>query len=179
MRHALRSRRFVAPMLATRRRFTAVVLLLAVTVFGATIQGGLLAPNFHNEGTGYHGNVRYIGALENVSWRSWTISDPRLAGGRREAPFEKDRSVVALMYRSGSFDGSGPAVRHLDLHPGQTVMLRVEVDGGGCMPAYTFTGTFARLASPQPRHPVTVEATVTTPLGSRTIHQTFEVSCLR
>lgn len=158
------------------------VALLAVTVFAATIQGGVLAPKFDTLGAGTGGDARianYFSDLQNASWRSWTITGVHLAdNGTTRAPSNDEDIVLSL--RRGS-DGQGPALQRLRVGPGQEFTVDL-VEKRHICPLPSGYRTSAQvveyqlsLVKHQQRLPTVL--TVVTPFGPRAYLMTFSVGC--
>jgi hypothetical protein len=158
------------------------VALLAVTVFAATVQGGVFAPKFDTFGGGTGGDARvadYFSDFQNASWRSWTITGVHLAdnGPTRARSGGQD---IALSVRRGS-DGQGPALQRLTVGPGQKFTVDLVERRQIChLPrGYRTSAQVQQYAlsrfEHQPRIPTVIA--VATPFGTRTVGTTFRVGC--
>lgn len=158
------------------------VALVAVTVFAATIQGGVLAPKFDTFGGGTGGDAHvanYYNDFQNASWRPWTITGVHLAdSGPTQA--RDDGQGIALSVRRGS-DGQGPALQRLTVGPGQKFTVDLverrqicHFPRGYRTSAQVVQYNLSRIEH-QPR--IATVIAVATPFGTRTIDVTFRVGC--
>jgi hypothetical protein len=163
-----------------RWRVAAAVAFLAVTIFGALSQGGFLVPKFYASGGGVSGGSIF-NTLQNVSWRSWTVTGIQLADKRAESSLRDVKIVRLSLYNESQFPYSEPPVHRLTVGPSQTFSVDLVEKITGCSPPPPVTTVAAMdryLSSPK-NHPHDIPAvvTVSTPLGTRTIGTTFSFSC--
>jgi hypothetical protein len=75
------------------------VILVAVTFLSALVQSGILAPDLHLLGTNRPFDSQYVGSyagnIQNLSWRSWTITGVQMASGKPSLILP-DRSVITI-----------------------------------------------------------------------------------
>jgi hypothetical protein len=158
------------------------VVLVAVTVFAATIQGGVLAPRFETVGGGTGGDARvanYYSAFQNVSWRAWTITGVQVAdSGSTRA--QDNGQGIAVSVRRGT-DGQGPALQRLTVGPGQRFTVDLVERRQICHlpPGYRTSAQVVQYNlsrfEHKPRIPTVIA--VATPFGTRTLDTTFRVGC--
>jgi hypothetical protein len=166
--------------LGRRWRVAAAVAFLVVIVFGALSQGGVLAPQFRVSGGGVSGGS-ISNSLQNVSWRSWTVTGIHLAD-RRSALALRDLKIIRLsLYKQSDLPYSEPPVQRLTVGPGQIFSVNLLEKLKGCSSPPNITSVTAMdryLISPK-NHETDIPAiiTVTTPLGTRTVDTTFTFSC--
>jgi hypothetical protein len=168
-------------------RIAAVLALLAVTALSATIEAGVLVPKFRPSGNGISGGSTgssYSNVIQNVSLRSWTVTDVHLVDSRstNELP---NVTIVKLSLEDGQFPTLStrlPRPLHrVTVGPGQTFTVNLVDKQRDCPPLPKFhTGADAeRYFSSPADHQYNVPAafTVATPLGTKTIGTTFTISC--
>lgn len=158
------------------------VALLAVTVFAATVQGGVLAPKFDTFGGGTGGDARvanYFSDFQNASWRSWTITGVHLADNR-SARAQSDGQDIAVSVRRGS-NGQGRALQRLTVGPGQKFTVDLverrqicHLPHGYRTSAQVQQYQLSRIEH-QPSVPIVIA--VATPFGTRAYVTTFRIGC--
>jgi len=156
--------------------------LLVVAVFAATIQGGVLAPKFEPSGGGTglsESNGSAYLVLQNVSWRSWTITGIRFATDQSPRVLASVRTGVLSVHRGGR--GQGPAVATLTVGPGQTFSVDLVQRHRVCPEpgANLTTAQFERFAATVDNNRKNILAliSVVTPFGTRTVGSTFTTAC--
>jgi hypothetical protein len=160
----------------TRHRHLAITsALVALTLFGALVQSGILAPNFRQLGTGGQlGTASVTGNLENVSWRSWTMTGIHLTDPRSPVVLP-DKSTVTIgpVYLGQPWITGGklarPGAFPLVVRPGQQVfvtLVRAHLKNCG-QPTNSVV------------HPdgynVPIDLAFSTPIGTRTVVATLVV----
>jgi hypothetical protein len=165
----------------------AATALMALTIFGASVQMGLLVPHFGNPLGGQSGfaTSNYSAAtvtLTNESWRSWTLTSVHLDNGRTTqllpngSPVQLEIShLVTLDWFRPQHYGTVP----LSVGPGrQFTLVLVQRHQPICPGASFFHDSGAQfqryiagLESVHYRVPVAVD--VRTPLGTRSVITTF------
>ena len=157
--------------------------LIPVTVLAATLQAGVLAPQFHQTVGGGPAPAEAV-TLENTSWRSWHLTGVVIAG-RDSDHAVIDGRLVRLSLRAGSLVGAGgtrrrsPAV--LDVAPGRQFTVRLANADPGCsLPAAVLRERRRMAAYEQERlhlqTPVTALVNVDTAFGPRALTVPFRVS---
>jgi|SRR5579862_9607641 len=153
-----------------RRLWLVGGVLMALAVLAGSIQAGLLAPQLRSAGEQGVDNA-WFETIQNVSWRTWTITDVHLKSGASTARIAG--RVVRLTLHNGRapLDGRvGPSLTRLVVSPGHDFDLRLSNAGIGCRvplgqafmpPAPTFVYAVVSLA---------------TPFGSRDIQYRFAVN---
>lgn len=175
--------------MATRQRrqgrawhTAAAGVLLAVAVFAAVVQGGVLAPKFEPSGSGTalsasNGSTYLV--LQNVSWRSWTISGVGFATDQSPKVLASVRTGALSVHRGRS--GTGPAIAGLTVEPGQTFSVDLVQRHRVCPEpgANLTTAQFERFAQTvnNNRKNVLALISVVTPFGTRTVGATFTTTC--
>ena len=145
-------------------------MLIAVTLLGATVQAGLLAPQFRSfSGGGTASGVTFEN-IENVSWRSWTITGVHLANPPVRSGLLGGRIAQASLHRSPAPSPFhlGPALSRLVVEPGQQFTLELANSRGMC------TSSRRRSSSSTPMR-TSVVVTVSTPFGNRQLVEPFPV----
>jgi hypothetical protein len=161
--------------LARHRNLAAAVALVGFTLFGALVQSGILAPNFRQLGTGGQlGTASVTGNLENVSWRSWTMTGIHLADPRSPVVLP-DKSTVAIgpVYLGLPWLTGGklarPAVFPLLVKPGQQVFVTlVKRHVKNC-------GQPTNLVVHPDEYNVPVDLAFSTPIGTKSVVATLVV----
>ena len=158
----------------------AAATFLAVVIFGALSQGGLLTPQFRGNGGGVSGGS-ISNTLQNVSWRPWTVTGIHLADKKSTLALRDVKVVRLSLYPVSDSPYSGPPVRRLTVAPGQTFSVNLEEKLSDCPPVPPIATTAQMnqyLTSPaNHEHDIPAVITVATPLGTRTIGTTFTFSC--
>jgi hypothetical protein len=165
--------------------------LVAVSLLATLSESGVIVPSFHSSGSGGGSGIVRGGTtsttatnlIENVSFRSWTVTGIRLAH-TGSPPHLSDVMILGLHLElvNDSSDGNalGPPVRRLRVGPGQGFDAVLTEKQDHC-PSLPLPLTVAQIDyyRNNPIHPRTIPAvyTVATPLGTRTIATTFTVSC--
>ena len=161
-------------------RVASAVAFLAVVIFGALSQGGLLVPQFRNNGGGVSGGS-ISNSLQNVSWRSWTVTGIHLADKKSTLALRDVKVVRLSLYPGAGPLYSGAPVRRLTVGPGQTFSVNLVERQSDCSPPPNITNIAQSIqyASSPANHEQDVPAaiTVSTPLGVRTIGTSFTFSC--
>jgi hypothetical protein len=160
--------------------------LVAISLFAALSQGGFLVPKFRTDGGGSGGGGGYslsINQIQNVSWRSWTVTGAQLTDTGSATPSDVKVSQVGLRrneFQPG-FNGPGRSLRRLTVAPGQEfdVVLVEKQDDCSLPPPITTLAQAQRYEHSRQNHEHTIPAvfTVATPLGTRSIATSFTVSC--
>jgi hypothetical protein len=158
----------------------ASVAFLAVVIFGAMSQGGFLAPRFRNNGGGVSGGS-ISNSLQNVSWRSWTITGIHLADKKSTLALRDVKVVRLSLYPGSGLPYGGASLRRLTVGPGQTFSVNLVERQSDCSPPPPIANESQMnryLSSPaNHEHDIPADITVATPLGTRTIGTTFTFSC--
>jgi hypothetical protein len=143
-------------------------ILIAVTLLGATVQAGLLAPQFRNPSGGGTDSVTFEN-IQNVSWRSWTITGVHLANPRVSRALLGGHIVQVSLHRTPASSPFhlGPALPRLVVDPGQQFTLALADVRGVC------TASRRRMSSTPIR--ISVVVTVSTPFGNRQVVESFPV----
>jgi hypothetical protein len=161
-------------------RVAASVVFLTVVIFGALSQGGFLTPRFRDSGGGVAGGS-ITNSIQNVSWRSWTVTGVHLANKESTLRLRDLRIVRLSLYRGPATPYSGAPVPRLTVGPGQvfTVDLVEKLDDCSPPPNLKTAAATDRYFSSPENHVTDVPAvvTVSTPLGTRTVGTTFTFSC--
>lgn len=144
-------------------------ILIAVTLLGATVQAGLLAPQFRSPSGGGTGSVTFE-TIQNVSWRSWTITSVHLANPPVRRALLGGRIAQVSLHRGPAHSpfGLGPALSRLVVGPGQQFTLELANLRGVC------TSSRRRSSSSTPIR-TSVVLTVSTPFGNRQLVESFPV----
>jgi hypothetical protein len=142
--------------------------LIAVTLLGATVQAGLLAPQFRIPSGGGTESVTFEN-IQNVSWRSWTITGVHLANPRVSRALLGGHIAQVSLHRipASSPFHLGPALPRLVVEPGQQFTLALVGVRGMC------TSSRRRMSTT----PISISAvlTVSTPFGNRPVAESFPV----
>ncbi len=145
--------------------------LVAVVAFGATIQGGILGPQFHMVGAAGINGAQFD-SIQNVSWRTWTVTSVHFAD-RPSTRAVLDGRTLELSLHQGPLTGKvGPGLASLVVGPGQQFSVRLSGASRVChYPLSSTSGNVQRyvrsLLSRQ--IPIPVEITVETPFGTKRI----------
>ena len=178
-----------------RARMAAAGALLAVSLVATLSQGGLLVPKFDaNSGGGtgtYTGSGGGTGGsystssnlVQNVSWRSWTVTGVHLTDIGSAVP--TDVKVIQVGVRRTDYQlgvhGPGRSLPRLTVAPGQefdVVLVEKQDDCPAPPPIHTEAQAQRWLNSPrQHMHSIPAAITVKTPLGTRSVPTAFTVSC--
>jgi hypothetical protein len=150
-------------------------LLLAVVTFGGAIQAGFLAPQLHVAGEESIGRAQFQ-TIQNISWRSWNITDAHLANGASSALVAGH--VVRLTLHEGPAPTNGrvgPPSKHLVVGPGDEFNLRLTDSLISCrFPLRDLeSGGFPSEPSPVG---LSAEVAISTPFGVRNTDYEFYVS---
>jgi hypothetical protein len=164
--------------LARHWNMATAAILVAVTFFSALVQSGILAPDLHLLSTGRTFGSQYVGSyqgnIQNLSWRSWTITGVQMAAGKPSVILP-DRSVITVgrVYRGVpqpfTNTSAHPAVLPLSVGPGQQITVTlVQKDLRICRPV--------NQQFQQDLYDIPVDLVFSTPFGSRDELETFPVS---
>ncbi|MDA8358391.1 MAG: hypothetical protein M0Z95_19355 [Actinomycetota bacterium] len=154
-----------------RRWGTALgAILIAVTLLGATVQAGLLAPQFRSTSGGGTASGVTFENIENVSWRSWTITGVHLANPRVTRALLGGRIAGVSLHRgrAPSPFHLGLALRRLVVAPGQQFSVELANVRGVC------TSSRRRSSLSTPMH-ISVVVSLSTPFGNRQVVESFPV----
>lgn len=164
-----------------------VVALLAVTIFGALSQAGVLVPRFRVSGMGggeSSASTVVSNTLENVSPRSWTVTGIHLTnqGSTRTLP---DVRIIGFGLQRQNPEPSanfpGPMLQRLTVAPGQYFYANLVEKQSDCPSQGTIhsQAEALRLAKSAGNHQHSILAvlTISTPLGARTVGTTFTINC--
>ena len=155
------------------------VILVAVTFFSAFVQSGILAPDLHLLGTNRPFDSQYVGSyagnIQNLSWRSWTITGVRMASGKPSLILP-DRSVITIgrVYSGAPQPFTNrpahPAVLPFRVGPGQQITVTlVQKDLKICGPVNP------NVQFQQDQYDIPIDLVFSTPFGSRNVLETFPV----
>lgn len=117
----------------TRRLWLVAGLAVALVALGGSIQAGLLAPQFRllpgEEGV----DNAWFDTIQNVSWRTWTITGVHLANGASSALVSGRVIRLSLHDGQAPADGRvGPALSRLVVGPGHEFNLKLTNFGVTC-----------------------------------------------
>ena len=154
----------------------AAAALVAVTAFGATIQAGVLAPQFHTTGGSGTGGTQLV-SFQNDSWRSWTITRVHFPN-RSSASARVEGRTMRLTLHEGPIvpphGQLGPGLARLSIGPGEQFSVGLSNSDQTC-PYNPRRG--------EPPFPDMIEVradfTVSTPFGLRDVGVRFSVQRCR
>jgi hypothetical protein len=145
--------------------------LVAVVAFGATIQSGILAPQFHSVGDAGINGAQFD-SVQNTSWRSWTVTSVHFAD-RRSTQAILDGRTLELSLHQGPLTGDlGPGLASLVVAPGHQFSVRLSNASRVChYPLSSTSGDVQRYVRSLLSHqlPIPVVITVETPFGTKNI----------
>jgi hypothetical protein len=178
--------RLVAPaLLGSPRRRAALALLFAILVFGALVQGGVLAPHLtggapEGGGPAPPGNYTYS-SVNNESWRAWTVTDIHLGDGRDTESFAGGGTLRLTLYPNGlAASQQADPVDEVTVEPGQQFGIGVDLEHRYCtqvIPPGTRDPQQYAQERPFQETGVPIFLAVATPLGTRTITESIVISC--
>jgi hypothetical protein len=144
-------------------------------------QGGFLAPRFRDAGGGVSGGS-ISNLLQNVSWRSWTVTGIHLADTKSTLALRDVKIIRLSLYGAPDLPYSTPPVKRLTVGPGQSFSATLVEKQTDCPPpGHIWTeAQMDQYLNSSKSHELTVPAdiAVATPLGTRTLGTTFTFSCL-
>jgi len=148
-----------------RWRVAIAAVFLVVTTIGAAVQAGVLAPQFRSFSGGGRGNDVTFKNVENVSWRTWTITGLHLAGhhARRAAVDGHLIDASLHMAQPATAFRLAPALSRVVVEPGHQFTVALTNLRGAC--ASTRRGSMVSLTP----IPISVALTVSTPFGKREV----------
>jgi len=149
-------------------QFAAGAVLVAVVAFGATIQSGILAPQFHTVGGAGINGVQFE-SVQNTSWRSWTVTSVHFADRPSTRTMLDGRTLELSLHQGRIVPRIGPDSTSLVVGPGQQFSVGLSNASRVC---HYPLRVFARDLQRQQRLaliPIPVVITVATPFGPRGI----------
>jgi hypothetical protein len=149
------------------------VTLVAATLLGALVQSGSLAPDFHVNSTGPE-----YAHLQNISWRSWTITSAQLANAKHPIVLP-DRSIISrVLVYPGVPQNLTSALEHpakfpLSVGRGQQITVTLlQEHQKQCPSAFDYP---LNEIPQQDTYEIPVDLVFATPLGARTLVETLLV----
>ncbi len=160
--------------LALHRRqwhLAAGAVLVAVVAFGATIQGGILAPQFHTVGGAGINGVQFE-SVQNTSWRSWTVTGVHFADRPSTRTILDGRTLELSLHQGRIVPRIGPESASLVVGPGKQFSVGLSNASRVChYPLAGGAGDLQRQERLLLSHqiPIPVVITVETVFGPRSI----------
>ena len=140
---------------------------MAVVAFGATIQGGILGPQFHTVGqAGIKG--AQVDSVQNVSWRTWTVTSVHFADRPSTRAVLNGRTLELTLHQGPITGKVGPGLASLVIGPGQQFSVRLSGASRVCHAPLRDLQGYASLALSH-QIPIPVVITVDTPFGTKNV----------
>jgi len=145
--------------------------LVAVVAFGATIQGGILAPQFHTVGGAGVNGVQFA-SVQNTSWRSWTVTSVHFADRLSTRTMLDGRTLELSLHQGRTVPRIGPDSASLVVGPGQQFSVGLSNASRVChypLPVGARNVQRQERLSLSYQVPIPVAITVETPFGPRSV----------
>jgi hypothetical protein len=141
--------------------------LVAVVAVGATIQGGLLGPEFRGNGGAGVSGVQF-NTIQNVSWRSWTVTSVHFADSPTTRTVLYGRPLQLSLRRGPVAGKLGPRLVSVVVAPGQEVSVGLSNASRTC---HAPSSDLQRVNRSVFSHeiPIPVVIAVQTPFGTKNV----------
>jgi hypothetical protein len=156
--------------------------VLGLTLFAAGVQAGFFLPQFSDTGetaTGTTGrDAWYVETVTNSTWRSWTVLGVRLSNGKPSATLPAVGPASVGLQVNVDLSSNNPIrpVPEVVVPPGGTFSVTLALTD--CDPPVSGVWVRQRRGGALVGVDIPVSFLVRTPFGTRSVGESFSVSCM-